>query len=471
MDWAEKYRPHSLKDIVGNRSAVKEIWEWAKDWTTEKKPLLLYGKPGVGKTSAAYALANDRGWGVIELNASDQRTKAAIEKVAGSGSMNATLTGAKTFSIATRKLIILDEADNIHGTADRGGARAMADIIRASRQPIMLIANDKTGVSKELRAACTEVLFKALPARSIVPHLREICISEDVRCSEDALVSIAESSNGDVRAAINMLYASAAGSERLEIDDIHTSQKDERATIFDLIRKLFGGRESDGRLMQISRGVDDAPDAVIQWIEQNLDNIRETQSVAAGYRALSVSDIFLGRTFRRQYYTLWRYATAIMVIGAAKAAENSSIKMISPPKRWRKMGTSRRQKELRIGLINKLSGILSIPDAELREGYLSMLSLFVESDPHSYVREWDLDSEELTFFLSDRKRAAEVIREVEKERKELMKEEEQREKERLKNVKNTKTGDKGADDPPAETRENDPAPEARRNSSSQMTLF
>ena len=124
-----------------------------------------------------------------------------------------------------------------------------------------------------------------------------------------------------------------------------------------------------------------------------------------------------------------------------------------------------------MGLVNRLSSLLSIPDAELREGYLSMLSLFVESDPHAYVKEWDLDMDELTFFLSDRKRAAEVIKEVEKERKELKKEAEKKEKERLKETKarieEEKTDNSGNEGP----EESDPLPEARRNSSSQTTLF
>ena len=67
MDWAEKYRPAHLADIVGNTTAVRQIAEWAKNWTRKSRPLLIYGKPGIGKTSCAYALANDMNWEVIEL--------------------------------------------------------------------------------------------------------------------------------------------------------------------------------------------------------------------------------------------------------------------------------------------------------------------------------------------------------------------------------------------------------------------
>ena len=45
------------------------------------------GKPGIGKTTSAYALARDMGWDVIELNASDQRTAAVIDRIAGPGAL------------------------------------------------------------------------------------------------------------------------------------------------------------------------------------------------------------------------------------------------------------------------------------------------------------------------------------------------------------------------------------------------
>jgi len=75
-----------------------------------------------------HALARDLSWEVIELNASDQRTASVIERVAGSAASMNTFFGGK-------RLIILDEADNLHGTADRGGMRAIAGIIKSTFQP------------------------------------------------------------------------------------------------------------------------------------------------------------------------------------------------------------------------------------------------------------------------------------------------------------------------------------------------
>ena len=61
--WAEKYRPQSLSDIIGNTKVINDLKSWAGSWGEKmiKKGVILSGPPGCGKTSAAIALASDMG--------------------------------------------------------------------------------------------------------------------------------------------------------------------------------------------------------------------------------------------------------------------------------------------------------------------------------------------------------------------------------------------------------------------------
>jgi replication factor C large subunit len=412
MDWTEKYRPAHLADIVGNGTAVRQMLDWARGWKRGTKPLILYGKPGIGKTSAAYALANDMHWDAMELNASDQRTKGVIERVAGAGSTSGSLTGA------SRRLVVLDEADNLQGTADKGGAKAILDIIREARQPIILIANDLYGLAADLRAACDPVQFKALPARSLAPHLKYICSVEKVQCSDQALKDIAENSAGDMRAAVTMLYAAAIGKERIDEPDIRTSTKDGRASIFQLIPAVFGRSPGDD-LIRMSYEIDDTPDVIVQWIEANLGALKSPGETAQAYRYLSRADEYIGYTYRQQYYMLWRYATVNMLLGTNIASGGHGIhERITSPRRWQKMASSRRQKGIRTALFGKFAGFLHMPQKTVRDGYLSLLSLLAEKDPLIFARELDLDADQLALLIHDRVKATAITKQIAGEKRE-----------------------------------------------------
>ena len=447
MEWAEKYRPEHLADIVGNTAAIHQMADWARTWTSRSKPLLLYGKPGIGKTSAAYALARDMKWDVIELNASDQRTAAVIERIAGAGSTTASLTGSQ------RKLIVMDEADNLQGTADRGGAKAIIECIKNARQPILLIANDLYGLAPELRLRCEPIQFRALPARSIAPRLKYICANEKIACSEAAIHEIAESAGGDVRAAVNMLYASAIGRESLAQEQVHTSQKDERVSIFSLVSAVFS-KTPDEDLIKLSWDVDDTPENIEQWVEGNVHLIADPDAVERAYHSLARADEYIGNTYRRQYHTLWRYATALMLLGVADAAGGKGIHTrILPPERWQKMSTAKKQKAIRYTVLSRLAAAMQLPQTTLREKYLGTIALLVEHDPETYTRELMLDADGLNFFLNDRARSLEIVKAVTK-------------KEHEKELEQKKTGRKTKAAPASEGCDTATLPETKSASTS-----
>ena len=412
MDWAEKYRPKHLDEILGNAAAVKQMAMWAQNWTTDSAPLLLTGKPGIGKTSAALALARDMGWEVLELNASDARTKAVIERIAGNSATTASLFGA------SRKMIIIDEADNLEGNADRGGARAIADLLKTAKQPILLIANDAYGVSDSIRRICDSVQFRAIAASTLAKRMKEICVLEQVSCGEDALSEIAGSAAGDMRSAVNMLFGSAAGRKSLSADDVATAQKDERATIFDLVSAVSAGI-SDERLMKLSRECEEKPDYVVQWVEEAVSQIPDRNRRIRAFRRVSRADVYLGRTMTRQYYTLWRYATSLMTLGVAGETESSGYRpRVMPPSRRKRMATAKKQKTVRRTLSAALAEGYSIPDVQVQAEYIDLLSRVADADPEAFCERHNLDADQLTVLLHDKARAAAAFKAVQKAAKE-----------------------------------------------------
>ena len=141
--------PKKLNEIIGQDT--KKILLWLEN--PKRKALLIHGPTGTGKTSAAYALADDKNFELLELNSSDLRNKEKIKNIIGTASQQQSLFGKN-------KLILIDEVDGISGRHDYGGLAELNKVIDKSKHPIILTANDVSDSKfSTLRKKCELVEF------------------------------------------------------------------------------------------------------------------------------------------------------------------------------------------------------------------------------------------------------------------------------------------------------------------------
>jgi len=212
--WAEKYRPQSCIELVGNEEAVSKFISWLESWKPKviktKKACLLVGPPGVGKTSLARAVANDLHYRVVELNASDVRTEKAIERALAPASSSLTLD---SFSDTSRRnLVLMDEVDGVFGREDRGGLGAILDAIKDTPVPIVLTANDvEDDRFDDLRKTCLLIEMFEIRPRLLVMLVQRVITAEGVSLDNQTIEMIVRRSHGDLRSTINDTQAAASG--------------------------------------------------------------------------------------------------------------------------------------------------------------------------------------------------------------------------------------------------------------------
>jgi replication factor C large subunit len=377
-DWTEKYRPTSLIDIVGNKQAVLEIKSWADEWingTPKKRALILSGASGIGKTSCAHALAKDYGWTVIELNTSDARNATKIKNVATFGATNETFNDKGQFISSRdngRKLIILDEADNLYerikfdkisniDLSDKGGKKAIVDTIKITSQPIILIVNDYynliKGSGESLKNKCKLIKFYSPYTNLIFDMLKKICISENINISSEVLHILSEKCNGDIRSAIKDLQSICLDKKYVDIHSLDViGYRDRNKVIFDTLRDIFKTQDIKN-IKDSLMHLHEEPNNILLWINENLPiEYIDVDDFVKGYEALSKADIFLGRVYKRRNYRLWAYASDIMSGGVATSKTHIySNKKYNFPLWLRKLKDSKSKRDIRDSIVKKIS--------------------------------------------------------------------------------------------------------------------
>lgn len=279
---ADKLRPQCIDDIIGQKHLVGEdkiIRNLVEN--NHIVSMILYGKPGIGKTSIACAIANQVDKPYRMLNATinnKQDFDIVIEEAKMNGEM----------------IIIMDEIHRLN--------KDKQDLLLPYIENGLIIligmttSNPYHKINPAIRSRCQIFELKELTIEDIKEGLDKASkYLKDIMIDEDAKNTIARLSSGDLRSAINLLEVS------------YYATKDKHVTL-DVVEKInakavfFSDANEDGHydvlsgLQKSIRGSD--VDASLHYLarlitEGDLDSIYRRLSVIA-YEDIGLANPAMG---------------------------------------------------------------------------------------------------------------------------------------------------------------------------------
>ena len=287
--WTEKYRPESLEEVIGNEEVRAKLMLWLKRWKPGGKAALLVGPPGTGKTTTVHLAAKKMGLHLVELNASDTRTKERLSKRVGEAISSTSLFGGTS-------LIFLDEVDGLAGRADYGAIDFIKDAVKRSQSPVVMAANDPDSDEvRKLGSATTRLEFRRPQQEAVEAKLEQIARDEKAQATREEVTAVAKAANGDLRAAINFLQSGIP------------AQKDEERTRAEAINAFFEATDERAALRAL-RSYPAQPRDKLRDIFTAVSRSRvHEERKAAALDVLSKADVLMGRIFRGKDWRLLRY--------------------------------------------------------------------------------------------------------------------------------------------------------------------
>ena len=337
---------------------------------------------------------------------------------------------ANTYSLFgnNRKLIIMDEVDGIHGTNDRGGTKALNKIIKESKQPIVMMANDfYSNKLTTIKKNALVVKMDKIKSPSINKYLRDVVLkNEGIEADPEVLKKLAKRSSGDLRSSINTLQALVENGGELTEETLEsTSQKDNTSTIFDTVTRVLKSKNPEHVKRSMFENTED-PTLVMEYIAENIPREYESnKEVKKAYEMISQADLYFGRTRSSQYYGYWKYASDFMGVGVSSSKNDTYRKYskIITPMSFSLMGRTRGKRALRDRIASKMEEKMHI-SLQVAYTVFPYFEIMFENDKLAWeISDFlELEDDEIKFFRK-KKIPKKVIKEMEKIKAEMREEE------------------------------------------------
>ena len=216
---ADKLRPQTLDDVIGQQhlvgknSIIRNLVE-----NNHLVSMILYGKPGIGKTSIACAICK-------QINKPYRM-------------LNATINNKQDFDIVIEEakmhgemVVVMDEIHRLN--------KDKQDLLLPYIENGLIVligmttSNPYHKINSAIRSRCQIFELKELSLEDIVTGINKACeYLKGIKIEDDVKKAIANLSSGDLRSAINLLEVAYYGSQDKNVTMEHLKSINQKAIFF-----------------------------------------------------------------------------------------------------------------------------------------------------------------------------------------------------------------------------------------------
>ena len=249
---ANKIRPTKLSDVIGQEHLVGENKILNNLIKNNKMfSIILYGKPGIGKTTIANVIVN-------ELKREYRFLNATTSKVSD---FNIVIEEAKMFG---EMILVIDEIHRMN--------KDKQDLLLPHIESGLIIliglttSNPYHKINPAIRSRCQIFELHELSNEDIIKGLKRACnYLEDIKIEDNIFFLIANHSGGDFRAALNLLETAYYSTNDKIIDEdviksisskpiiFHDKDEDGHYDLLSAFQKSIRGSDVDASIYYLAR--------------------------------------------------------------------------------------------------------------------------------------------------------------------------------------------------------------------------